>query len=97
MVEDFQHFWQIAKECTGSSYSGLHFGHYIAAPFCPDSSSLHAAKLSICARNRVALSWLGRGLTVLLEKTLGNVFIHKLRAYTFLRQTSTGGTSLSLP
>jgi hypothetical protein len=71
-VEDFQHFWQTAREHTGSSYSGLHFGHYIAASFCPDLSSLHAEKLSICARNGVFLSWWGQGLTVLLEKILGN-------------------------
>ncbi len=24
--EDFQHFWQTARECTGSFFSGLHFG-----------------------------------------------------------------------
>jgi hypothetical protein len=35
-TEDFQHFWQTARERTGSFYSGLHFGHYIAASFCPD-------------------------------------------------------------
>jgi hypothetical protein len=58
-VDDFQHFWQTARERTGSSYSGLHFSHYIAASFCPDLSSLHAAKLSICARNGVSLSWWG--------------------------------------
>ncbi len=58
-VEDFQHFWQTAREHTGSSYNGLHFGHYIEASFCPDLSSLHAAKLSICARNGVSLSWWG--------------------------------------
>ena len=40
-LEDFQHFWQTARERTGSSYSGLHFGHYIAAFFCPGLSSLH--------------------------------------------------------
>ncbi len=51
--EDFQYFWQTARERTGSSYSGLHFGHYKAASFCPDPSLLHAAKLSICARNGV--------------------------------------------
>jgi hypothetical protein len=28
-MEDFQHFWQTVRECTGSSYSGLHFGHYM--------------------------------------------------------------------
>jgi hypothetical protein len=54
-VKDFQHFWQTAKERTGSSSSGLHFGHYIAASFCPNLYSLHAAKLFICARNGVAL------------------------------------------
>ena len=48
-VEDFQRFWQTARERTGSSYSGLHFGHYIVASFYPNLSLLHAAKLSICA------------------------------------------------
>jgi hypothetical protein len=32
-LEDFQQFWQHAQKRTGSSYSGLHFGHYIAASF----------------------------------------------------------------
>jgi len=78
--EDFQYFWQTARERTGSSYSGLHFGHYKAASFCPDLSLIHAAKLTICARNGVALARWGTGLTVLLEKILWNVFVHKLRA-----------------
>ena len=82
--EDFQYFWQTARENTGSSYSGLHFGHYIAASFCTDLSLLHAAKLTICARNGVALERWGKGLTVLLEKILGNVFVHKLRAICLL-------------
>ncbi len=82
--EDFQHFWQTARERSGSSYSGLHFGHYKAASFCPDLSLLHAAKLTICAQNGVALAWWGKGLTVLLEKILGNVFVHKLRAICLL-------------
>ncbi len=76
--EDFQHFWQTAREQTGSSYSGLHFGHYIAASFCPDLSLLNVAKLSICAQNGVTLACWGKGLTVLLDKILGNVFVHKL-------------------
>jgi hypothetical protein len=74
--EDFQHFWQTARECTGSSFSGLHFGHYKAASFCPNLSLLHAAKLSICVRNSVALERWGKGLTVLLENSIGNVFVH---------------------
>ncbi len=55
-VEDFQHFWQTARERTGSSYSGLHFGHYMAASFCLDLSLLHVAKLTVCAKNGVSLA-----------------------------------------
>jgi hypothetical protein len=54
-VEDFQNFWQTARECT-RLYSGLHFGHYMAASFRPDLSLLHAAKLTICAKNGVSLA-----------------------------------------
>jgi hypothetical protein len=43
--EDFQHFWRMAQEQTGSLYSGLYFGHYIAASYCLDLLLLHAAKL----------------------------------------------------
>jgi hypothetical protein len=82
--EDFQHFWQTARERTGSSYSGLHFGHYKAASFCPNLSLIHVAKLSICARNGVALARWGKGLTMLLEKILGYVFVHKLCAICLL-------------
>ncbi len=85
MVEDFQHFWQTARERTGLLYSSLHFGHYTAASFCPNLSLFHAAKLSICAQNGVSLARWGKGLTVLLEKILGNMFVHnKLQAICLL-------------
>ncbi len=83
-VKDFQHFWQTARERKGLSYSGLHFGHYIAASFCPNLSLLHAAKLSICMQNGVSLARWVKGLTVLLEKNLRNVFVHKLHAICLL-------------
>ncbi len=82
--EDFTHFWKMARERTRSSYSGLHFGHYIAASYYPDLSLLHVAKLSICARNGVPLAQWRKGLMVLLEKILGNVFVHKLRTICLL-------------
>jgi hypothetical protein len=81
---DFLHFWQTARERTGYSYSRLHFGHYVSELFCPDLSLLHAAKLSICEWNGVTLSWWGKGLMVLREKILGNVFVHKLQAICLL-------------
>ncbi len=83
-AEDFQHFWQTTREQTGSSYSGLHFGHYIAASFCPDLLVLLVTKLSLCARNGVPLARWGKGLTILLERILGNVFVHKLHAICLL-------------
>jgi hypothetical protein len=82
--EDFQHFWRTAREHTGSSYSRLHFCHYIATSLCPDLLLLHAAELSMCARNGVALARWGKGLTVLLEKIIGNVFVHKLHTICLL-------------
>jgi hypothetical protein len=83
-VEEFQYFWQRDRERTGSSYSGLHFGHYKADFFCTDLSALHASKLSLVARKGVPLSQWSRGLTVLLEKIVVNVFVHKLRAICLL-------------
>jgi hypothetical protein len=82
--DDFQHFWHTVREQTGLSFSGLYFGHYKAASFCPDLSLLHAAKLSICARNGVVLARWGKGLTVLLEKIIRILFVHKLRAICLL-------------
>jgi hypothetical protein len=29
--KDFQQYWSNVKECTSSSFSNVHFGHYIAA------------------------------------------------------------------
>ncbi len=82
--EDYKLFWWSSKEQTGSSYSGLHFGHYIAAPHHPVLSLLHAETLSICARNGVSLARWRKGLTILLEKILRNIFVHKLRTFCLL-------------
>ncbi len=83
--EDFQMFWQTARECTGSSYSGLHFGHYIVTSYCMNLSLLHATKLLICARNGVTLARWEKGLAVLLEKIVRSVFMHKLCAICLLK------------
>ncbi len=52
--------------------------------FCNNLLALHASKLSLVARKGVRLSRWNRGLTVLLEKIVGNVFVHKLRAICLL-------------
>ncbi len=90
-IEDFQYFWQCERECMGSLFSGLHCGHYKAVLFCRDLSALHASKISLVAQKGVPLSRWNRGLTVILEKIVGNVFVHKLRAIYLLEANFIGG------
>jgi hypothetical protein len=83
-VRDFQTYWQKVNEKTSSSFSRLHFGHYKAASHSSLLSSLNAAKLTACARMGVPLNRWSISVTVLLEKTRGNNFIHKMRAICLL-------------
>ena len=82
--EDFQYFWQQANERIQSSESGCHFGHYKAASFDDSITALHCGKLSLAAESGVPLDRWGNGLTVLLEKVKGNIFINKMRAICLL-------------
>jgi hypothetical protein len=81
---DFQHFWLHAKEDIQSSESGVHFGHYKAAAHDWYLSALQAAKLTLAATTGVPLARWGNGLTVLLEKVFGNIYIDKMRAICLL-------------
>ncbi len=40
--DDFIRHWQHSRECTSSSYSGLHYGHYKASVDCPGIAEFHA-------------------------------------------------------
>jgi hypothetical protein len=46
--------------------------------------AMHAAYLSVCAQKGIPLACWGIGLTALLEKIVGNDFVHKLRAICLL-------------
>ena len=52
--EDFQYYWKKVRERTASLYSGLHFGHYIAAAFSNRLSEIHALKLLVIAKTGYA-------------------------------------------
>ena len=79
-VEEYQYYWKRVKERTSSSYSGLHFGHYIAAADSEPLARLHTMKISEAARRGVPLARWGYGVTVLLEKVAGVSIMTKLRA-----------------
>jgi len=77
---DFQSYWWWAQECTSSSYSGLHFGHYKAAASCPTLSELHAIFTQLCFANGFSPQCWQSGLQVVLEKKAGIIHIDKLFA-----------------
>ncbi len=85
MTKDFQDYWQCVDERTSSLFSGVTFLHYKAASFHAMLSAMHAAYLTACAQKGIPLTHWGIGLTVLLEKVVGNNFVHKLRAICLLK------------
>ncbi len=82
---DFQQFWLNADKEIQSSKSGIHFGHYKAAARDRFLSALQAAKLTLAATMGIPLARWGNGLTVLLEKVFGNIYIDKMRAICLLK------------
>jgi hypothetical protein len=75
---DFQPYWQHANEDIQSTKSGCHFGHYKEASFDHYLSAMHAAKLTLVASTGLPLARWGNGLTVLLKKVFGNIYIDKM-------------------
>jgi hypothetical protein len=74
---DFQQYWIKVDERTSSSFSGVIFLHYKAVASHSMLSAMHAAYLSACAQKGIPLARWGIGLTVLLEKIVGNNYVHK--------------------
>ncbi len=84
LTTDFQSCWQHANEDIQSSKSGCHFGHYKEASFDRYLSAMHAAKLTLAASTGIPFARWGNGLTVLLEKLFGNIYIDKMQAICLL-------------
>jgi hypothetical protein len=81
---DFQQYWRRVDERTSSSFSGITFSHYKAVASHSMLSAMHAAYPTSCARRGIPLARWGIGLTVLLEKIVGNNFVYKLQAICLL-------------
>ena len=76
----WQQRWRKATEKTSSSESTLHFRHYITGAKLDYISHLRAMMTSLALRRVFAYKRWARGLSVILEKELGNKLISKLRA-----------------
>ena len=76
----WKQYWKIVNEETSSSESGIHFGHYTVGCRSEIILHYHAAKVTVVIAHAIQLEQLSRGLSVMLEKTLGITLITKLRA-----------------
>ncbi len=65
---------------TSSSESGLHFGHYKVGCKSDIINHFHAARVTVTLAHAIQLERWSRGLSVMLEKTLGVTLVSKLRA-----------------
>jgi hypothetical protein len=93
IAEDYQYYWKLHKERITSSYSRLHFRHYIAVTDSNMLSEFHAAKISEVAKSGVPLTRWEVRVTLLLKNIAGVIFVNKLRAIRPLRRISITGSS----
>ena len=78
--EDFQYYLRRVKERTASSFSGRHFGHYVATAPLDLLSEAHTRHLALITKTDTAPKRLPKGLSVPLEKIAGVAVVPKLRA-----------------
>jgi hypothetical protein len=78
--EQWKQYWKVVNKETLSSESGLHFGHYIVGSKSDIISHYHAAQMTVTLAHAVQLERWSRGLSVMLEKTLGVTLVTKLCA-----------------
>jgi len=70
--------WQKAQESTGSSASGIHFGHYIAGTFNLEILVINATLADIPLQTGFTYDHWKKGLNIMIEKMAGDFNIEKL-------------------
>jgi hypothetical protein len=90
--QQWKRYWKVVNEETSSSESGLHFGHYILGSTSDLITHYHVAWVSVVIAHTIQLERWSRGLSVMLEKTLGVTLVTKLRAI-LLMEADFNGTN----
>jgi hypothetical protein len=80
MPDQWKQYWIVVNEETLSSESGIQFGHYIVGSKSNNILHYQAAWVSVVLAHVILLKRWSRGLTVMLEKTLGVTLETKLIA-----------------
>jgi hypothetical protein len=65
---------------TSSSESGIHFGHYIVGSRSDIIAHYYVARVTVVLAHAIQLERWSRGMSVMLEKTLGVTLVTKLQA-----------------
>jgi hypothetical protein len=73
--EQWKQYWRAVNEEMSSSESGIYFGHYIVGSKSDMISHFHAARVSVTQAHAILLERWPRGLSVMLEKTLGIMLV----------------------
>jgi hypothetical protein len=78
--EQWKQYWRVINEETSSLETGIHFGHYIVGVKSDIISHYHASRVLVILAHAIQLERWSRGLSVMLEKTLGVTLVTKLCA-----------------
>jgi len=77
-LSEYIYGWQRSHEETSSSYSSIHFGHYIAGTYDQQITQFNASMAAIPALTSYSPSRWRHGLNVMLEKIPGNFEVERL-------------------
>ncbi len=78
--DQWKAYWKIMNKVTSSLESGIHFGHFIVGCKSDIIAHYHAARVSVVLAHAIQLERWSRDLLVMLEKTIENTLVTKLRA-----------------
>jgi len=78
-LSEYQYGWQKAREETSSSYSQVHFGHYMAGSQDERLADFNACMAAIPAATGYSPNRWQHGLNVMLEKSPGNYDVERLQ------------------
>ncbi len=78
--DQWKQYWKVIHKETLLSESGLHFRYYIIGNQSELISHYHAARVTVTLAHAVQLERWSRGLSIMLEKTLGVTLVSKLCA-----------------
>ncbi len=76
----WKRYWKVVNKETSYLESGLHFGHYKVGGKSDIITHYHAVRVTVTLAHAIQLERWSRGLSVMLEKTLGVTLVSKLRA-----------------